>query len=195
MAIPQATPLSLVRNDPYGVEYMLPVGRRITSRVYNLSLTPGKVPKKIGMLANGFPDADKFLEKLAAPLSRLWPGTEFRVVEKASADQLNIGIQEPLLTELSSDCDAIVIAWGHCGSCTGGVTRDAVAFEERGIPCVVIVCDIFWDYFAWMGEAMGLSDIPRLKIPFPLSGTGETRQLEWAERLAPEVVATLEGRQ
>lgn len=196
MGARQDSPLTSVRSaEAFGVEYMLPVGRRIESRPYTLSLPTGKIPKKIGMLANGFPDADKFLEKLSVPLAKLWPGTEFRVVEKASADQLNIGIQEPLLTELADECDAIVIAWGHCGSCTGGVTRDAVAFEERGIPSVVVVCDIFWDYFAWMGQAMGLSDIPRIKIPFPLSGTGESNQLAWADRIAPEVVAKLEGRQ
>jgi hypothetical protein len=174
------------------VEYMLPVGRQIETKNYNLGLEPGTAPKKVGLLANGFPDADNFLRKLSVPLANLWPETEFRVDEKASADQLNIGIQEPLLSELCEECDAIIIAWGHCGSCTGGVTRDAVAFHERGIPCVVIVCDIFWDYFHWMGESMGLKDIPRVKIPFPLSGTGDDNQIKWAGDIAPLVVQELE---
>lgn len=177
-----------------GVEFMLPKGRYASSEPYELALPPGTVPTRVAMLANGFPDADNFLEKLAVSLGRIWPETEFVAAVKASADQLNIGIQEPLLTELTESCDAAVIAWGHCGSCTSGVTRDALAFTARGIPNVTLICDIFWDYSAWLGKAMGLTGIPKLQIPFPLAGTPEANQTDWADRLAPDVVAKLEGR-
>jgi hypothetical protein len=143
------------------------------------------------MLSNGFPDADKFLAKQAQELAKLWPNTRFRFEVKASADQLNIAVPEPLLSSMAAECDAVVIAWGHCGSCTSGVTRDGILFADRGIPTVTLVCDIFWDYAEWLGGALGTTDLPRLQIPFPLAGTGEANQRSWAERLAPQIVEKL----
>ena len=177
-----------------GVEFMLPKGRYLESKPYGLSLTPGKAPARVGLLANGFPDSDNFLEKLATALKTVWPDTEFMPAVKASADQLNIGVREPLLTDMANACDAVIIAWGHCGSCTSGVTRDALAFTDRGIPNVTLICDIFWDYSHWLGEAMGLTGIPKIQIPFPLAGTPSANQIGWAERIVPEGVAKLEGR-
>jgi len=176
------------------VEYMRPTGPRITSRDYaelNLGLPPGTTPAVLGMLASGFPDADKFLLKQAEYLAGLWPATRFRFEEKAGADQLNICIQEPLLTSMADECDAVVIAWGHCGSCTSGVTRDGILFADRGVPTVTLVCDIFWTYSEWLGAALGTSGLPRLQIPFPLSGTGEANQRQWAQDLAPQIVQKL----
>lgn len=180
--------------DIGGVEYMLPVGRKLVSKPYELSIEKGVAPRCVGMLDNGFPGADYFLAKLADQLREIWPETEFRAARKANADQLNMGIQEPLLTEMATDCDAVVIAWGHCGSCTSGVTRDALSFTERGIPSVTLICDIFWDYSAWLGEAMGLTGIPKLQIPFPTAGTPEANQVALAKGLAADIVAKLEAR-
>jgi hypothetical protein len=176
------------------VEYMRPAGTKATTKDYrdsNLGLEPGRAPAVVGMLANGFPDADKFLAKQAEALTTLWPTTRFRFEVKASADQLNIAIQEPLLSSMVSECDAIIIAWGHCGSCTSGVTRDGILFADRGIPTVTLVCDIFWDYAEWMGGALGTTGLPRLQIPFPLSGAGDVKQRSWALRLAPQIVDKL----
>jgi hypothetical protein len=176
------------------VEYLRPTGVRREIRDYvdlSLGLSPGAEPAVIGMLANGFPDADKFLQKQAEALRKFWPDTRFRIEAKAGADQLNIAVQEPLLSSMVEECDAVVIAWGHCGSCTSGVTRDGLLFADRGIPTVTLICDIFWDYSAWLGGALGLANLPRLQIPFPTSGTGEANQRAWAERLAPQIVEKL----
>jgi hypothetical protein len=176
------------------IEYLRPTGAFRAQRDYgalNLGLPRGQTPKVLGMLANGFPDADKFLAKQAEALKQFWPDTRYRIETKASADQLNIAVQEPLLSSMAAECDAVVIAWGHCGSCTSGVTRDGILFAERGIPTVTLICDIFWDYSAWLGGALGLNGLPRLQIPFPVSGTGAANQQAWAEKLAPQIVAQL----
>ncbi len=177
-----------------GVEFMIPTGAQRATNPYQLALMPGKAPARVGLLANGFPEADIFLGQLADALRVNWPETQFKLAIKAKADQLNIGIQEPLLTEMASSCDAVVVAWGHCGSCTLGVTRDGVSFTERGIPNVTLICDIFWDYSAWLGKSMGLTGLPRIQIPFPVAGTSTDNQVAWAKRIAPDVVAKLEGR-
>jgi hypothetical protein len=172
------------------VTYVLPTSAPRSSRDYDLALAD-RPPRRVGLLANGFPDADKYLAKQAAAIAKLWPGTEFRIARKANADQLNVGIQEPLLSDLVEDCDAMVIAWGHCGSCTSGVMRDAIAFAERGVPSVTLICEIFWDYSEWIGTALGMKNLPRVELPFPISGTGEQNQLAWAERIAPAIVENL----
>src|SRR6185295_6662843 len=96
------------------VEYLRPTGPRIISRDYaelGLGLPPDSAPAVLGMLASGFPDADKFLLKQAEFLAKHWSTTRFRFEEKAGADQLNIAIQEPLLKSMADECDAVVIAW------------------------------------------------------------------------------------
>lgn len=169
------------------VEFMLPRGEPLKFEHYNLGLDSKDPPRRVALLANGFPEADVFLEALAKVLREAWPETEFVPAVKASANQLNIGIREPLLSDLAESCDAVIIAWGHCGSCTSGVTRDAIAFYEKGVPSVTLICDIFWEYSAWLGPAMGLEAIPRVQIPFPLAGTSAENQADWARRVAPEI--------
>jgi hypothetical protein len=179
------------------VEYMRPTGTRAVTKGYldrDPGLSPGQAPAVLGMLASGFPDADKFLLKQADALRKFWPDTRFRFEVKAGTDQLNIAIGEPLLSSMAAECDAIVIAWGHCGSCTSGVTRDGILFAERGVPTVTLICDIFWEYSAWLGGALGLTDLPRLMIPFPTAGTDAAHQRAWAERLAPQIVEQLARR-
>jgi hypothetical protein len=173
------------------IEYAIPKTLPRETRAYGLALPAGIEPRRVGMLANGFPDAEKYLAKQAEALAKYWPGASFRISKKAGADQLNIGIQEPLLSELVEDCDAMVIAWGHCGSCTSGVARDAIAFAERGVPSVMLICEIFWDYSAWIGEALGMNNLARVRLPFPVAGIGEQAQRQCAERIAPDIVQSL----
>jgi hypothetical protein len=173
------------------IEYAIPKSSPLSSKRYDLALPAGAEPRKVGMLANGFPDAEKYLAKQSEALARFWPDTSFRIDKKAGADQLNIGIQEPLLSELAEDCDAMVIAWGHCGSCTSGVARDAIAFAERGVPSVMLICEVFWEYSEWIGRALGMSDLARVRLPFPIAGTGEEVQRHCAERLAAEIIQSL----
>jgi hypothetical protein len=173
------------------IEYLLPTSAPRTCRRYELALDSTRAPRRIGLLANGFPDADKYLEKQAKALARIWPSAEFRIEKKANHEQLNIGIQEPLLSEMANACDAVVIAWGHCGSCTSGVARDAIAFAERGVPSVMLICEVFWDYSDWIGTSLGMSGLARVKLPFPISGTGDNNQIECAERSAAEIVRSL----
>ena len=179
---------------PVVVEYAIPTSAPRECRGYTLSLPEGRAPRRLAMLSNGFPDADKYLAKQAEALSSFWSTTRFRFDRKAGADQLNMGIQEPLLSELVRECDAVVIAWGHCGSCTSGIARDAIAFAAHAVPSVMLVCEVFWEYSTWIGEALGMRKLPRVRLPFPIAGTGEQVQRACAVRIAPEIVHALSTR-
>ena len=176
------------------ISYLLPVSQAAPTRKYDLALREDR-SLVIGLLANGFPDADNYLERQAEALARCLPGVTFRAAVKGRSDQLSAGIQEPLLSKMADECDAVLIAWGHCGSCTSGVTRDAISFAERGIPSVTLICDVFWKYSEWMQGALGMTDIPRVQIPYPVSGTDEKTQRELAEQVAPQILDALMGRQ
>ena len=175
------------------ISYLLPVSQPTPTREYNLGLREDG-PLVIGLLANGFPDADNYLQRQAEALARRLPGVTFRAAVKGRSDQLSAGIQEPLLSKMADECDAVLIAWGHCGSCTSGVTRDAIAFAERGIPSVTLICDVFWKYSEWMQGALGMTNIPRVQIPYPVAGTSEKSQRDVAELVAPQILDKLMAR-
>jgi hypothetical protein len=171
------------------VEYYLPTPEPVDVASYDLALDHRRPRLRIGLLANGFPDGEAFLTRLSDALTELVPGAEFRLETKGRTDQLSACVQDPLLSAMAADCDGVIIAWGHCGSCTSGVTRDGIAFAKRGIPSVTLICDIFWDYALWLDGALGMEDLPKVRIPYPVAGTGESNHRAVARRIAPEVLA------
>ncbi len=65
---------------------------------------------KVGFLANGFPDSEAFLEQVARALSARLPGMRSAFWNKGNA---SIPAPAEMLDEISSDCDAVVAAYGH----------------------------------------------------------------------------------
>jgi hypothetical protein len=171
------------------IEYVMPTPEPVEVRNYDLALDDTKRKLRIGLLANGFPDGEVFLTRLSDSLAEILPNVEFRLETKGHTDQLSACVKEPLLSDMAADCDGVIIAWGHCGSCTSGVTRDGIAFAKRGIPSVTLICDIFWDYSLWLDGALGMEDLPKVRIPYPMAGTGESNQRALAQKIAPEVMA------
>ena len=54
-----------------------------------------------------------------------------------------------------------------------------------GIPAVALVTEDFWPQGNFVAQSLGMPDIPRVKLPHPLAGTGE----ENLRRVAGETVA------
>ena len=93
------------------IEYHDPRGeRRAANESYALSFDlVGANRASIGMLANGFPDSERFLEFLAEELGRAAPGASFEHFNKGNA---TVPCPEDLLEKVS-ECHATVTAWGH----------------------------------------------------------------------------------
>lgn len=64
----------------------------------------------IGLLANGFPDSEPFLDAVESSLGKALPTARFRRYNKGNP---SIAAGEELMGEIASDCDAFISAYGH----------------------------------------------------------------------------------
>ena len=64
----------------------------------------------IGLLANGFPDSEAFLDEVDAVLARALPRARINRYNKHGA---SIPASESLMQEISEQCDVLLSAYGH----------------------------------------------------------------------------------
>lgn len=64
----------------------------------------------IGLLANGFPDSDTFLEQVEAVLAKELPAASFRHYNKRDA---SIRVRDEMLDSIVADCTVVLAAYGH----------------------------------------------------------------------------------
>ena len=145
----------------------------------------------IGMLANGFPDSERFLRYLGEALARKFPRVRFRHVVKPID---SAPVAADMLSAIARECGALISAYGHCGSCTSGTVRDAIAAARRGLPAVALVTAAFWDQGNFVAEADGMAGVPRIKLPYPVAGTGDESLRALAAQVAEQAMAALAGR-
>ena len=66
--------------------------------------------EKVGLLANGFPDSVRFLDRVAEALSEILPQLELVRFNKGNA---SIVAGDELLEGITKECRAVVTAYGH----------------------------------------------------------------------------------
>ena len=81
----------------------------VESAPYELSLAPNSGDMKIGYLANGFPDSERFLQALAAQVEKLLSATSTHW-NKGNA---SIPAPQTMLDEIRGSCQAAIAAYGH----------------------------------------------------------------------------------
>lgn len=59
---------------------------------------------------------------------------------------------------------------------------------------MALVTDEFWAQGDFVARSVGLPDIPRVRLPHPVAGTGSRRMAEVADRIAGAIVASWEAR-
>jgi len=67
-------------------------------------------PQVVGLLANGFPDSDTFLEAMEGALAGRLPGATFRHYNKRNA---SIPANAEMLEQIRTECSAAIAAYGH----------------------------------------------------------------------------------
>ena len=58
---------------------------------------------------------------------------------------------------------------------------------------VALVSEPFWQQGDGMALSNGMPDVPRLRLPHPVAGSGNEAMARLAEALAPRIVAVLRG--
>jgi hypothetical protein len=64
----------------------------------------------LGLLANGFPDSERFLDQLEASLACALPWLEVKRYNKGNASVI---ASDQVLAGISKECKAVVTAYGH----------------------------------------------------------------------------------
>jgi hypothetical protein len=72
--------------------------------------------------------------------------------------------------------------------------RDGFNFALLGIPAVALVTDQFWPQGDFVAESLGMQDLPRVKLPHPIAGTGTKNIEKIAQDMAASVIRALEAR-
>ncbi len=62
---------------------------------------------------------------------------------------------------------------------------------RRGLPALALVTEAFWPQGDFVAKSLGMPDIPRLKLPHPIAGTGQARMLQVAEMLTDSMLEAL----
>lgn len=69
--------------------------------------------------------------------------------------------------------------------------RDGIAVATKGLPTVALVTEAFWPQGDFVAESFGMPDIPRLKLPHPVAGTGQQKMREVADALVKQMIGAL----
>jgi len=69
--------------------------------------------------------------------------------------------------------------------------RDGIKLARLGIPAIALVTDDFWPQGDFVARAGGMPDIPRIRLPHPVAGTGQLRMTEVADSIAAPILAAL----
>lgn len=73
--------------------------------------------------------------------------------------------------------------------------RDGVNLAKLGIPAVALVTEEFWPQGDFVARSLGMPDVPRVKLPHPVAGTGKDNMRRVAEMVAPRIIEALEQTQ
>lgn len=71
--------------------------------------------------------------------------------------------------------------------------RDGIQLARRQRAVVALVTETFWQQGDLVALSNGMPDIPRLRLPHPVAGTGTAAMAALAAELAPRLVAVLRG--
>ncbi len=72
--------------------------------------------------------------------------------------------------------------------------RDGIEAARRGVASVALVTEQFWKQGDSVAASAGMPDLPRLRLPHPVAGSGSEAMRRVADGLAPRIVDVLRGR-
>jgi hypothetical protein len=71
--------------------------------------------------------------------------------------------------------------------------RDGIALARRGRPALAFVTAEFWSQGDFVAQPGGMPDLPRLRLPHPVAGSGAVAMRALAEQVRDELLSRLAG--
>ena len=71
--------------------------------------------------------------------------------------------------------------------------RDGINTAKRGLPSVALVTEDFWPQGNFTANSLGMPQVPRVKLPHPLAGTGQEHLRAVAKTMVPLIVEQLKN--
>lgn len=164
--------------DPYA-------GPGAAARPYTCRLHIGSEEPVIGLLNNLFIDSSAFLDDVARSLNQHLPSAKFHRYGKGANGNPTMTTSAKVFDAIEADCDAVILAYGHCGSCTASLIRDAAALVETGTPIVALITEKFEEEAAFLSRANGYPDMPIVILPHPIAGETAAYQQAVADLAVP----------
>lgn len=65
---------------------------------------------------------------------------------------------------------------------------------HRDIPAVALVTEAFWDQGDFVARSVGMPDVPRVRLPHPVAGTGVANMAVVADDMTTLILEQLAGR-
>ena len=153
---------------------------------YSLFADVARPGLRLALVSNCFFDATKLLKLVGEAVSQRMEGVRISLYEIPNASLI---APPEVIAKVAAENDVAVTALGHCGSCTSSATRDAVNVARAGLPVCALISEKFWEASAFVARSVGMPDVPRVRLPHPVAGTGTERIAEIAAAAAPEVIA------
>jgi hypothetical protein len=145
---------------------------------------------RLGLLANTKRNAEQFLGEVGRLLAEQH-GVK-AVVARKKPDITNTA-PGPMLDDLRTQCDIVVVGVGDCGSCSASAVADGILLEQSGIPAAVICSDAFVVSADAMAELRGAPGYRYLTTPHPVANLTPDEVLDRAAAATPVIVGLLTG--
>jgi hypothetical protein len=69
--------------------------------------------------------------------------------------------------------------------------RDGISIARQGLPAVALITEEFWPQGDFVSRSVGMPDIPRVRLPHPVAGSGEENLARVADGIADELIERL----
>ncbi len=70
--------------------------------------------------------------------------------------------------------------------------RDGAKLARQGIPAIALVTEKFVDQGDFVARSVGLPDLPRVRLPHPVAGTGKESLRAIARSIVPQILRAWE---
>lgn len=141
----------------------------------------------IGLLDNAKTNADVFLEAVGEILT-----AEFDVDETVYRRKDGTAMPaDAIATTLHDRCDAVVNAYGDCGSCTSWCVYDSVELESRGTPVATVNSEEFVRLGQSESRSLGMPGLPIATVEHPMGDIPEDEVRRRARGAIDEIVRAL----